>query len=62
MSKYGLPIFIIFTILVAILVGIACAKTKPHIVLMAAGLTCAIVIALTIYACIKYYLFRRYKN
>ena len=51
MRKFGLPIFILFTIVMSLLVGIACAGTKPHIVLAAAGLTCLIVAALTAYAC-----------
>lgn len=51
MRKYGLPVFIIFTILMSIMVGIACVGTKPHIVFAAAGLTLLIVIVLTAYAC-----------
>ena len=51
MRKFGLPIFILFTLVMGLLVGIACAGTKPHIVLAAAGLTLLIVAVLTAYAC-----------
>ncbi len=49
--KYALPIFIAFTLVFALLVGISISGYQSKIVLMAAGITFALVAALTIYAC-----------
>ena len=51
MRKYGLIIFIIFTVLFSLFVGIACALSKPYLVFTAAGITCLIVVSLTAFAC-----------
>jgi FtsH-binding integral membrane protein len=42
----------IFTVCEAYMVSYACAVSKPKIVLMAASMTCGMVLCLTLYACI----------
>lgn len=54
--KWALPIFIVFTLVFALLIGISICGYKSKIVLMAAGITFLLVAALTIYAC-KYFYF-----
>lgn len=49
--KYALPLFIAFTLVFALLIGISICGYKSKIVLMAAGITFLLVTALTIYAC-----------
>jgi FtsH-binding integral membrane protein len=44
-------IFVIFTILMALLLGISICNYKSKIILMAAGITFLLVAALTAYAC-----------
>lgn len=61
LQKYGLPILIVFTLIFGFLVGVICAKTPPHIVALAAGLTALITVALTAYACKILKLLRFYK-
>jgi FtsH-binding integral membrane protein len=52
--KFALPIFILFTIVFSLLIGISICGYKSKIILMAAGLTFLLVAALTIFAC-KYF-------
>jgi FtsH-binding integral membrane protein len=49
--KYALPIFIVFTILFALLVAISISNYKSKVIMLAAGLTFLLVVALTAYAC-----------
>ena len=41
----------IFTVCVSIMVGVACVRTDPKVVLEAALLTTAVVVAITLFAC-----------
>lgn len=52
--KCALPIFIAFTIVMALLVGISICAYRSKVVLMAAGITFVLVLALSAYACILY--------
>jgi FtsH-binding integral membrane protein len=49
--KYALPIFIVFTLLFALLVAISISNYKSKVIMLAAGLTLLLVVALTAYAC-----------
>lgn len=49
--KYALPLFVLFTLVFALLVGVTICGYKSTVVLLAAGLTLLVVIALTAYAC-----------
>lgn len=49
--KYALPLFIIFTLLMALLVAMSICAFKSKVVLLAVGITLFLTIALTIYAC-----------
>lgn len=49
--KYALPIFIAFTIVFALIIGISICAYKSKVILMAAGITLLLVVALTAYAC-----------
>lgn len=61
-KKFALPIFIAFTLLFALLVAISICGFKSKIVLMAAGLTFLLVLALTAYACNIFINKRVHKN
>ena len=50
--RYALPLFIIFTVLMALMVAIAITGFSSKAILMAVGITLALTIGLTIYACI----------
>jgi hypothetical protein len=50
--RHALPIFIIFTLLMALLVSIAITGFSSKVVLMAVVITLGLTIGLTIYACI----------
>ena len=47
----ALPIFIVFTLIVSLLVGVCVSAYKSSTVLLAVGITLTLVLALTIYAC-----------
>ena len=47
----ALPIFIIFTLVVSLLVAVCITAYQSSTVLLAVGITLALVIGLTIYAC-----------
>ena len=49
--KVALPVFIVFTLLFAIIVGISICGYRSKVVLMAAGITFILVAGLTAYAC-----------
>ena len=49
--KFALPIFIAFTLVFALLIGISICGYKSKIILMAAGLTLLLTAGLTIFAC-----------
>lgn len=49
--KCALPIFIGFTVVMSILVGISICAYNSKVVLMAAGITFILVLALSAYAC-----------
>jgi hypothetical protein len=50
--KVALPVFIAFTIVFALLIGVSISGYKSKVILLAAGITLLLVAALTIYACI----------
>jgi FtsH-binding integral membrane protein len=50
--KFALPIFIVFTLVFSLILGITICGYKSKVVLMAAGITFLLVAALTVYACI----------
>ena len=47
----ALPVFIFFTIVVSMLVAISISAYKSSTILLAVGITMALVVGLTIYAC-----------
>lgn len=49
--KYALPLFLLFTALEAFLVAIAICGFSSKVILMAVGITLALTLVLTIYAC-----------
>lgn len=49
--RHAFPLFVIFTLLMAILVAISICGFQSKIILMAALITLVVTIALTIYAC-----------
>ncbi len=49
--KYALPIFLLFTALEALLVSIAICGFSSKVILMAVGITLALTLILSIYAC-----------
>jgi len=50
--RFALPIFIAFTLVFSLILGITICGYKSKVVLMAAGITFLLVTALTVYACI----------
>ena len=57
-KKFPLPFFIAFTLIFAIMVGIAICGYKSKVILMAAGITFVVSFALTVYAC-KFWLYNK---
>lgn len=51
--RFALPIFIAFTLLEALLVGIVVSGYQSSVVLVAVLITVGLVLALTLYACIR---------
>jgi FtsH-binding integral membrane protein len=49
--KYALPLFVAFTVLMSIIVGISICGYKSNVILTAAAITLLLTISLTIYAC-----------
>jgi len=49
--RYALPLFIIFTVLMALLVAISICGFKSKVVLLSAAITLLLVLALTVFAC-----------
>jgi FtsH-binding integral membrane protein len=54
--RHALPLFIIFTLLMSLMVAMSICGFKSNIILMAAGITLVMTIALTIYACMNEYI------
>jgi hypothetical protein len=60
--RYALPIFIIFTILMALTVAISVSAYSSKVILLAAGITLALTTGLTAFACKLIFLNRFYKK
>lgn len=61
-KKCALPFYITFTVIFALLIAISICGFRSKVVLLAAGITFAIVTVLTLYACTQYLSLRLHQN